>query len=244
MSTLFASDIHLSTTRPERIKAFKNFLLGPCRRADALYLLGDVFDVWLGDDDSREPHPEILSALTDLTAGGVPVHFMTGNHDLLIGDGFMRASGCRAIHEPHCIELHGRRVVLLHGDALCTRDEGYQAWRRTFTDPRNQQKFLALRFAERVARAAQMQLESSTQTALKTEDIMDVTLEAVISVLNEHKATHMIHGHTHRPAVHSLLLDDKPATRVVLGDWYGEEIVLAWDANGLRLDNVANLGLA
>jgi len=241
MTTLFASDIHLSTARPGRVTAFRNFLLGPCRRARALYLLGDVFDVWLGDDDDREPHPEILSSLRQLTDSGVPVYYMTGNHDLLVGEACMLSSGCRAIQEPHCIELHDQPVVLLHGDALCTLDEDYQAWRRTFTDPRNQQAFLALDFVDRAARATQLQLQSSTQTALKPTDIMDVNPQAVTDLLRQTRTTHMIHGHTHRPGTHALTVDAQPATRIVLGDWYGEETILAWDATGFRLGTVAQV---
>ena len=243
MTTLFASDIHLSAIRPQRVEAFRAFLLGPCLGTEAVYLLGDIFDVWLGDDDHREPHPEALKALKQLTSSGVPVYFMTGNHDLLVGEEFIQASGCQAIKEPFTIEVHGQPVVLMHGDALCTRDLEYQAWRRAFSDPRNQQGFLALSFEDRLAQAAKLQLESSTQTALKTEDIMDVTPEAALEVLVEAQATHMIHGHTHRPAVHSLQVNGCDGARIVLGDWYDEETILAWDEKGYRLCSVSELEL-
>ncbi len=243
MTTLFAADIHLSTARPDRVKAFTDFLLGPCQNARALYLLGDVFDVWLGDDDERAPHLEVSAALTALTGGGTPVYFMTGNHDLLVGDAFFKRTGCRPISEPHFLQIHDHRVVLLHGDAMCTHDKAYQAWRKTFTDPANQRAFLALGFEQRLAQAAQLRMQSNAHTALSTAEIMDVSPDAVLDTLTQAGATHMIHGHTHRPAIHVLENNGDTGARIVLGDWYQEEKILAWDAAGYRLGSIRQLHL-
>ena len=138
---LFASDVHLSAHRPGAVAAFAEFLSGPGRRADRLYLLGDVFDLWLGDDDDRAPHPGVEAALAETVSAGVPVDLIRGNHDFLLGDAFAERTGCRLIEEPHVIEVMGERAVLLHGDSLCTRDVEYQAFRRYARNPLNQRGF-------------------------------------------------------------------------------------------------------
>lgn len=238
MTVLFASDVHVSARRPERAVAFERFLRGPCTSASTVYLLGDVFDEWLGDDDRRDPHSRIVEAFTSLTGRGVAVRFLHGNHDFLIGERFRTETGCELLPETTRIDLYGTPVVLMHGDTLCTRDEEYQAWRRTFTDPRNQANFLALPFDQRIEQAAALRNQSTTATRLKPDDIMDVTPAAVIEVLRAHDARHMIHGHTHRPDLHRFDLDGATALRAVLGDWYAEERILAWDADGPRLGTI------
>ena len=232
---LFASDVHLAAERPVALAAFRAFLAGPVRRAGRLYLLGDVFDLWLGDDDDRTPHLDVEAALAETVAAGVPVDVIRGNHDFLLGDAFAERTGCRLVDEPHVIEVPGERVVLLHGDTLCTRDAEYQAFRRYARDPQNQRSFLARPMAERAQEAARIRATSDSRTRLKPEDIMDVTDEEVVRVLCEHDATRMVHGHTHRPAVHELDLEAGPSTRIVLGDWYDQGTVLAWDEAGWRL---------
>ena len=232
---LFASDIHLSAHRPGAVAAFAEFLAGPARRANRLYLLGDVFDLWLGDDDDRAPHPEIEGALADAVSAGVPVDVIRGNHDFLLGDAFAERTGCRLIDEPHVIGAMEERTVLLHGDTLCTRDVEYQAFRRYARDPGNQRKFLARPIDERAREAAKIRATSDSRTRLKPEDIMDVTGDEVVRVLSDYGATRMIHGHTHRPAIHELRLESGPATRIVLGDWYEQGTVLVWDEAGCRL---------
>ena len=232
---LFASDIHLSAHRPAAVTAFTEFLAGPVRRADRLYLLGDVFDLWLGDDDDRSPHPEVETALAETVSAGVPVDLIRGNHDFLLGDAFAGRTGCRLVDEPLVVEVMGERAVLLHGDTLCTRDAEYQTFRRYARDPGNQREFLARPMEKRAREAAKIRATSNTRTRLKPEDIMDVTGDEVVRVLSECGATRMIHGHTHRPAVHELDLADGPATRVVLGDWYDRGTVLVWDEAGCRL---------
>ena len=232
---LFASDIHLAAHSRAAVAAFLGFLSGPVRRADRLYLLGDVFDLWLGDDDARAPHPEVEAALAETVSAGVPVDLIRGNHDFLLGDAFAERTGCRLIDEPQVIEVMGERAVLLHGDTLCTRDVEYQAFRRYARDPGNQRAFLARPIEERAEEAVRIRATSNSRTRLKPEDIMDVTDEEVVRVLSECGAARMIHGHTHRPAVHELDLDSGPAARIVLGDWYDQGTVLVWDEAGCRL---------
>ena len=232
---LFASDVHLAAHRPAALAAFLEFLSGPVRRADRLYLLGDVFDLWLGDDDVRAPHPEVEAALAETVAAGVPVDLLRGNHDFLLGDAFAERTGCRLAGEPLSIEVAGERVVLLHGDTLCTRDAEYQAFRRHARDPANRRAFLARPMEERVREAAGIRAISSSRSRLKPGDIMDVTHEEVVRVLSECGATWMIHGHTHRPAVHELAPGSGSSTRIVLGDWYDRGTVLVWDEAGCRL---------
>ena len=232
---LFASDMHLAAHRPGAVAAFLAFLSGPVRRADRLCLLGDVFDLWLGDDDDRAPHPEVEAALAGTVAAGVPIDLIRGNHDFLLGEAFAERTGCRLVDEPLVVEVMGERAVLLHGDTLCTRDVDYQAFRRYARDPGNQRAFLARPMEERAREAAGIRATSNTRTRLKPEDIMDVTPEEVVRVLSECGATRMIHGHTHRPAVHELDLATGPAARIVLGDWYDQGTVLVWDEAGCRL---------
>ena len=238
---LFAGDVHLSAHRPATVAAFSAFLSGSVRRADRLFLLGDIFDLWLGDDDRRTPHPEVEAALAETVSAGIPVEVIRGNHDFLLGDAFAERTGCRLVDEPLVIELAGERTVLLHGDTLCTRDVEYQAFRRYARDPDNQRAFLARPMEERAQKAARIRATSDTRTRLKPEDIMDVTDEEVVRVLSESGATRMIHGHTHRPAVHDLALDSGSATRMVLGDWYEQGTVIVWDEVGCRLTSPQTL---
>ena len=179
--------------------------------------------------------PEVEAALAETVSAGVPVDLIRGNHDFLLGDAFAERTGCRLVDEPHVIEVMGERAALLHGDTLCTRDVEYQAFRRYARDPDNQRAFLARPMEERAREAARIRATSDTRTRLKPEDIMDVTEEEVVRVLLEYDATRMIHGHTHRPGVHELALETGAATRIVLGDWYDQGTVVAWDEAGCRL---------
>ena len=220
----------------------RRFSAGPVRSAERLYLLGDVFDLWLGDDDDRPPHPEVEAALAETVAAGVPIDLIRGNHDFLLGDAFAARTGCRLVDEPHVIEAMDERAVLLHGDTLCTRDVEYQAFRRYAREPRNQRNFLALTMEERIRQAAGIRATSNAQTRLKPADIMDVTDDEVLRVLTECGVSCMIHGHTHRPALHELDTASGPVTRIVLGDWYDRGgAVLVWDEAGCRLAPPGNL---
>lgn len=241
MATLFVSDVHLSARRPEIVDAFEGFLEQPARRADGVYILGDLFDEWLGDDDDRAPHPRITQALKGLSESGVPVRIMHGNHDFLLGSAFEQASRCPIIGDPSVVEVEGARVLLMHGDILCTRDVDYQEFRKTVRDPEVQREFLELPFDERVERVTAMRGESRKAMRLKPQDIMDVTPEAVVEAMQAHGVRHFIHGHTHRPAVHELELGGESAVRIVLGDWYEQDSVLIWNQEGFRLGRISDL---
>ncbi len=236
MSVLFVSDVHLSADRPEMVDAFLAFLDGPAAAAERLYILGDLFDMWLGDDDVRPPHPDVEAGLAALAARGVPVDIVPGNHDFLMGQGLAERTGCRVLPEvPTVVEVHGSGVLVLHGDILCTRDTDYQAYRKVARDPNVQGQFLAMPLPARTEKAIMLWHRSRAITRLKPEDIMDVTDEAVVAALREHGVRHMVHGHTHRPGTHRFDVQGEAATRIVLGDWYEQDSVLAWDGAGPRL---------
>ena len=235
MSTLFISDLHLDATRPDATRAFRDFLKRRAARAGALYILGDLFEAWVGDDDD-DPHAgEIMDALAGLTSGGVPAWFVHGNRDFLIGDDFARRTGVELLPEATVVELGGESVLLMHGDSLCTDDLDYQEFRAMVRDPNWQAQFLALPLAARRALASQARDASRISTGGKPIEIMDVNASAVAEAMRENGVRRMIHGHTHRPYVHDFDLDGGPATRVVLGDWFERGWALEHDGTGFRL---------
>ena len=241
MSTLFVSDVHLNATRPNIVRAFIEFLDSKASRADALYILGDLFDLWLGDDDGKPPHPEICAALAALTSKGLPVSVVHGNHDFLLGKRFSKRTGCTLLRDHTVIDVQGTGTLIMHGDTLCTRDVEYQKFRKMTRNVINQKLFLAMPLAKREEKAAGIRSETQKDVALKSADIMDVTPEAVDDAMRKHGVRHLIHGHTHRPAIHRFDLDGAQATRIVLGDWYEQDSVLIWDEAGYRLGRVADL---
>ncbi len=241
MATLFVSDVHLSAQRPDIVDAFEQFLQSQARQADAVYILGDLFDEWLGDDDDRAPHPRITRALSGLSESGVPVRIMHGNHDFLLGASFEQASRCSLIGDPSVIDVGSTRVLVMHGDSLCTRDTDYQAFRKMSRERDNQREFLGLPLEARAERAAALRGQSREAMRLKPEDIMDVTPEAVVEAMREHNVRHFIHGHTHRPAVHELEVAERSAVRIVLGDWYQQDSVLIWSGGGYRLGRISDI---
>lgn len=232
---LFISDVHLAAERPETTAAFLAFLKGPARKAESLWILGDLFDQWLGDDDDRSPHPDIEAGLAALTDAGIPVNAMHGNHDFLLGPDFAERTGCRLLTEPFIADIADVPVILLHGDSLCTRDIEYQAFRRYTRDLENQRRFLSLPMETRIREAQGLRSASKSRSRLKAEDIMDVTLEEVVRTFAQYESMLMIHGHTHRPAIHDLNTPSGPARRIVLGDWYEQGTVLIQDDEGYRL---------
>jgi UDP-2,3-diacylglucosamine hydrolase len=241
MSTLFVSDVHLNSARADIVRAFIAFLDQKARHADALYILGDLFDEWLGDDDDKPPHREVCDALAALTATGLPVSVVQGNHDFLLARKFAKRSGCKLLGDDTVIDVYGTSTLIMHGDTLCTRDVDYLAFRKMARNPIMQKMFLAMSLKSRAEKAAKIRHESSADTALKSETIMDVTPEAVDEVMKKYKVRHLIHGHTHRPAIHNFHLIDSEATRIVLGDWYEQDSVLIWDEAGYRLGRIADL---
>lgn len=235
MTALFISDLHLDAERPAATELFIEFLRTEAVEASALYILGDLFEAWIGDDDTEPSHAPIVAALAELRQRGVPCYFMHGNRDFLVGEDFAATTGCRLLGEWHVVEIFGERVLLTHGDLLCTDDEPYQALRATVRDPAWQREFLAKPLAERRAIADSLRRRSRTETAAKPAEIMDVNPGAVADALRRHDVGVLLHGHTHRPGVHALSVDGKPATRIVLGAWHEEGSVLRWDADGFRL---------
>lgn len=240
MATLFISDLHLDESCPAAITdLFLAFLENHARQADACYILGDLFEAWIGDDDDAELGRMIALALRRLTHSGVPVFFLHGNRDFLIGERFATTAGLQLLAQTEIIDLYGEPVLLLHGDTLCTDDTEYQAFRAQVRNPLWQTQLLALPLAQRRALASQLRETSRQSTRQKAADIMDVNPAAVTQALRDHKVQRMIHGHTHRPAIHDGLLEGKPTQRAVLGDWSPDlGSVLYCDASGWRLEPV------
>jgi UDP-2,3-diacylglucosamine hydrolase len=228
MSTLFISDLHLDETRPQIVKLFLRFLADDACGADALYILGDLFESWIGDDDDAALAGRVAQGLRALRDSGTPVYFMHGNRDFLLGENYAARAGVTLLAEPTVIDLGGERTLLMHGDTLCTDDVEYQKFRTLVRNPQWQQQFLAKPLAERHAFAAQARGESRKQTAMKAAEIMDVNQAAVESAMRAHSVRRLIHGHTHRPATHRFDLDGTSAERIVLGDWYEQSSVLTW----------------
>ncbi|MFQ2658192.1 UDP-2,3-diacylglucosamine diphosphatase [Aeromonas caviae] len=239
MSTLFISDIHLSQGRPDMTAALVRFLAEDAPGADALYVLGDLFEFWIGDDDPNPLHREVADAFLALSQQGVPLYFIHGNRDFLLGRQFAKQAGMTLLGDPCVIELYGERVLLSHGDLLCTRDEGYQKFRRITQLKWLRWLFLRLPLSRRQAIAHKMRGQSQMENAHKSQIIMDVTPEAVDDMLRQHGCRLMIHGHTHRPAIHDFTLDGHAARRIVLGDWFEQGSVLVCSPAGQRLDTRA-----
>ncbi len=229
MSTLFISDLHLDPGGPQIVGWYTQLLAGAAREAKALYILGDLFESWIGDDDDAPLAAQVAQATRALRDAGVPVYFMHGNRDFLLGEDYAAHAGMTLLADPTVIELGGERVLLMHGDTLCTDDVEYLKFRALVRDPRWQQQFLAKPLAERRAFAAQARGESRKHTSAMKAEIMDVNQDAVAAALRAHGVTRMIHGHTHRPATHRFDLDGRPTERIVLGDWYEQDSVLRVD---------------
>jgi UDP-2,3-diacylglucosamine hydrolase len=238
-TTLFISDLHLCGARPAITGLFLDFLRGRARTSDALYILGDLFEYWIGDEavEQRE-FQSIIRGLHELTACGTPVFVMHGNRDFLMGDGFEKATGARLLKDPARIDLYGTPTLLMHGDSLCTDDTEYMAFRAQVRSPAWQQEFLGKSIAERDRIVHDFREISKNSTAAKKPEIMDVNQKAVESVMREHRVQHLIHGHTHRPKEHVFNLDGRPARRMVLGDWYDQGSVLSVDARGWMLEGL------
>lgn len=236
MSTLFTSDLHLAPERPAQVEQFTRFTRDVAAGADALYVLGDLFEYWLGDDDMDEPfHRGIADALKSVSARGTPVYFMHGNRDVLVGSAFAERCGAAIVQDPTLVELYGTRTLLMHGDTLCTDDLEYQKFRSYAHDPHNQARFLAQPLAARRDQMMNWRKDSETGKQGKTAEIMDVSPAAVESVLREHGYPRLIHGHTHRPGRHVHRVDGRDCERWVLNDWYANGGYLRCDASGCAL---------
>ncbi|MEO0576472.1 MAG: UDP-2,3-diacylglucosamine diphosphatase, partial [Pseudomonadota bacterium] len=235
MSTFFISDLHIHESVPEIAAQFLQFLHDEAAQADALYILGDLFEAWIGDDDPNEHFRAVQDALAQYSQS-VPCYFMHGNRDFLIGDAFAKRTGCTLLRDPVVHQFHGENVLLSHGDLYCTDDEEYQAVRRTVRDPAWQAQVLSLPVPARMQLAGNARNESAASNAQKTEEIMDVNEDAIIATLEAHAVHTLLHGHTHRPAQHDITLSDgSHARRLVLGDWYSQGSVGIWDEHGYQL---------
>lgn len=229
---LFISDLHLEKVRPEIVDIFTRFLRNDASNAQALYILGDLFEVWVGDDHPVDGLDEALQALQDLQ-DSVPVYFIHGNRDFLLGEQFAKAHHMQLIDEHTVIDLFGRKTLIMHGDTLCTDDLEYQQFRKQIRNPDMQAEFLQHPLEARLAQARGIREESTSRTAAKDKMITDVNQDEVVRVMEEHEVDLLIHGHTHRPDTHSLTVNDNAAERIVLSDWYEHGQVLRCNAAGI-----------
>lgn len=239
MSIFFISDLHIEENRPEISAQFAEFLHTEAYAADALYILGDLFESWVGDDAPDVGQRAAIDAIRQLTARGVPCFVMHGNRDFLLGAQFCAASGARLLSDPLIVTVYGEPVLVMHGDALCTDDRAYQRLRATVRDPDWQRRFLSLPVRERRALAGAARTGSQAHTATVDYAITDVNAESVALALRNSGAATLLHGHTHRPGIHPLTVDGRACTRIVLGDWYSQGSVLSWDSSGPELRSLA-----
>lgn len=237
MTTLFVSDLHLDPSRPAITELFGRFLDGEARRADALYILGDLFEAWVGDDDPSEVGAFVADRLRALTAAGVPAYFIRGNRDFLLGPDYAARCGMTLLDDPTVVNLYGTPTLIAHGDLLCTDDAAYQAFRTQTRDPQWQAQFRAQPLPARLAFATQARAASKARYGElvaqgQQETITDVAPATVQNWFEHFGVTRMIHGHTHRPAIHD---EGSGRSRIVLGDWYEQGSVLRVDADGVQL---------
>lgn len=235
MTAWFASDLHLDPSTPDISARFRRFLAGPVRGARALFLLGDLFEAWIGDDDPEPAHREVVAAIGALAAAGTPVYVMRGNRDFMIGDRFCAASGARLLADPAIVTLGEERVLLTHGDGLCVDDGAYQRLRALVHDPGLRAAFARLPIEARRRLASEARAGSREHLARAAAYITDVNPAAVEEVFAKADASLMIHGHTHRPGVHRLSAPDGERTRIVLGAWHDAAEVVRWDVTGWQL---------
>jgi len=238
VTTLFISDLHLDGTRPDITAQFLDFLEREAQAAEALYILGDLFEAWIGDDDPDPDKRRVIQGLRAVTRAGVKSFLIHGNRDFLIGSRFCHETGVELLHDGTVIDLYGRRVLLMHGDLLCIDDHSYQRLRRIVRNPIVQ--FVMRRLTLRQRQKLAERMREGSKEHIKSMDIaapqiMDVNQDEVRRTMERFGVDCIIHGHTHRPAVHELQVDGKPALRIVLGDWYEQGSVLRWDRRGFEL---------
>ncbi len=237
MSSAFISDLHLDPGHPAPIRNFLDLLATGLRNTDALYILGDLFEIWIGDDHIDSGYQPVIAALRQTTDQGLPVYLLHGNRDFLVGPDFLEITGCQLLADPELIDLYGQRTLLMHGDLLCTDDSDYQAFRQTVRNPSWQAQVLEKSVHERLAMARDVRLLSSELTDDKPDAIMDVNQAAVHAMIEQYDADLLIHGHTHRPGIHPFSVNQRPVQRAVLADWHeqgnllrvtGEKLVLEY----------------
>lgn len=242
MSTLFIGDLHLSVEHPEITQNFFRFLQQEATQAESLYILGDLFDKWIGDDDPHPLHREVAAGLSALKKKGIPCYFIHGNRDFLIGQAFADESGLILLPEYKIIQLYHYNILILHGDTLCTKDNHYQLFRKTVRHPFIQRLFLSLPLCLRLHIAKKLRHRSGEKNKKKWQEIMDVDPQAVINMIEHYQVNWMIHGHTHRPAIHRIELPQTPlsrsvktAQRAVLGAWHREGSMIRVTSDAIKL---------
>ena len=235
MRRLFISDLHLEDKRPEITRALFSLLDHFNDKIDELYILGDLFEIWLGDDALTETAKRVRERLNKLSETGAAVFIMHGNRDFLLGEQFCEASAANLIEDPHIIHMDGRKVLLMHGDTLCIEDQLYMDFRNTVRNSTWQKAFLQKSIEERIAFGKQARNQSQEDAKEKSYEILDVTPSEVIRVMDHHQVDLFIHGHTHRPARHTLITQAGPSERIVLGDWHKQGWYLYQDDNQLEL---------
>jgi len=238
MSVLFISDLHLATERPEIIELFVKFMNSDARNADALYILGDLFEVWLGDDYCEPGLEPAIKALKNFSESGKPLFVIHGNRDFLLGHDFEDMTGCKLLPDPAPLQLGETQALISHGDELCIDDTEYMTFRKMVRDPQWQKTFLAKPIEDRIAFAKQARSESISKTQQKAMDIMDVNQNAVEQLMLKHNVELLIHGHTHRPNTHQFEVNGKTLTRIVLGDWYEQGSVLVCNSDDCNLESI------
>ncbi|PTQ90364.1 UDP-2,3-diacylglucosamine diphosphatase [Agitococcus lubricus] len=238
--TYFISDLHLAADLPRVTQGFTQLMTQIAGQATALYVLGDLFEVWVGDDNLSDYNQQIIAQFRQLSDQGTALYFVHGNRDFMLGESFAKACGGQLLGERTIIDIHQQRILIEHGDALCTKDEKFMAFRAQSRHPLWQQSMLAKPLAERVQIAELWRLQSKMQNSNKPENIMDVSPEEVTTVLNQFQVSILLHGHTHRPQIHQLnTAPHQSAQRIVLGDWRedtGDAIIGVADASGIRLE--------
>ena len=238
MSTLFISDLHLSGERENITELFINFLDKRASKADALYILGDLYEVWPGDDMIQTDYLSSITKMKQLSDNGLPLFIMQGNRDFLMAEKFSEVSGATLIEDPTIIDLYGTPTLLMHGDTLCTDDVDYQKFRTMVRNPKWKKEFFALPNEERLAMTTKYRKVSKEATSKKSMNIMDVNQQAVETAMQEHNIKQLIHGHTHRPAIHEFSVDNNKMKRIVLGDWFEQGSVLVCKESGCQLESI------
>ncbi len=238
MTTLFISDLHLDSDRRDIGDQFLDFLKHDAREAEALYILGDLFEAWVGDDDPNAHYAIIKMALRNLSDHGVPVYFIRGNRDFLIGNRFASETGVTILPDPFRVTMYGEKALLSHGDLLCTDDAQYQKIRKMTRDAEWQARMLAKPLRERLKIASQARQQNTERGIDSRANIRDVNEAEVERIMREHKVDVLLHGHTHRPAVHKIDVGKRKAKRIVLGDWYKQGSVVRWNLGGPRLEQL------
>ena len=227
MDTLFISDLHLSTERPDKIELFRQFFDGPARKAGAVYILGDLFEnFWTGNDERTPPVPEVLGILRECCRHNSEVYLVRGNRDLMLDQGFSDLTGCRLLGDATVTDIGGKPTLIMHGDLLCSRDVKYQWYRKFMETPLIRRLFLSLPYSLRILLTRGVKPLMKKSASGKPPEIIDVDQATVEAYMARHGTTELIHGHTHKPGIQHFELNGKDARRIVLGDWYEEDSVL------------------